>query len=94
MTHYTNTDNPVDFPKVQKNSGLSNEAYIARLRDLWYEENDVNTAGMDAREIGIHVGIRIGIMRCIRELQKIEYGEDSINVNDCLDPEDSILGLL
>jgi len=45
---------------------------IDECRKLWYSENNKSTEGMDARSVGIHVGIKSGLIQAMNALSKLK----------------------
>ena len=41
---------------------------INTIRELWYEENNLSTEGMDKRQIGMHVGKKSAYILCMNKL--------------------------
>jgi hypothetical protein len=48
------------------------EEQINAIRKLWYEENEKDTTFYDARQIGMHVGIKTGLIKAMNALRELE----------------------
>lgn len=48
------------------------EDCIIAIRNLWYEENAKDTTNYDAREIAIRVGTKLGYIKAINLLRKMD----------------------
>lgn len=48
------------------------------IRESWYEENNKSTKDMNPRELAIHVGTKIGLMRALN-LLSMKQGENELS---------------
>lgn len=48
------------------------EEQINAIRKLWYEENEKDTTFYDYRQIGMHVGIKTGLIKAMNALRELE----------------------
>lgn len=48
------------------------EDYRRALQQAWYEENNKDTSNLSPRDIGVHVGIKVGLLKALNLLDKHE----------------------
>lgn len=48
---------------------------INECRKLWYEENNIETEGMDMRQVGMHVGKKVAYTQCMNVLREMIEGK-------------------
>lgn len=57
----------------------NNQTILNAIRNLWYEENNKSTEGMDKRELGIHIGKKVAYIQCMNMISTGNGVPDAIS---------------